>query len=156
MTQQPKPQGASFGPSHQIEMKEKLSTLMQDLLVRKQQEPQPLNDDASTFHTFAQSDAASVGGRFAQTQSAKVVGADKSVEYPAIPSGPWSAPDPSGLEPPFPVDVSEPVITGEWHEVQASLASGSPLPEAGGTDGDSQDDPSLIESPSGTLRRRKI
>jgi len=26
-------------------------------------------------------------------------------QYPTLPSGPWASPDPSGIEPPFPVDI---------------------------------------------------
>jgi hypothetical protein len=123
MSNQPRPQGAAFGPSHQIEMKEKHRELMNDLAVRRAQQPRPMIGDdnaASTYQNFAQSDASLENqGRFAKAQH--ISGTQPTTQYPRLPSGPWSGPDPSGLEPPLGIDVSEAPIVGEPFEVEASL-----------------------------------
>lgn len=69
------------------------------------------------------------GGRFADKVSL-VVGETPAVQYSKLPSSsPWAG-DLVGLEPPlgFSVNAMEP--TGEAHEIQASLATGSPVPVA--------------------------
>jgi len=79
-----------------------------------------IKNDASTMHGFAQSEASEISGRWAKPT--QVSGSEGAVHMPRLPSNsPWSAPDPSGPEQPFGIDVSEPVVTGESWEVEASL-----------------------------------
>jgi hypothetical protein len=55
--------------------------------------------EASSYAAHAQNAVdLNPGGRFAASKAA-VVGKAPVPQYPTIPSGPWSAPDPSGLEP---------------------------------------------------------
>jgi hypothetical protein len=73
-----------------------------------------------SYHTRANADASlEQSGRFAKPQA--ITGKDPSTLYPRIQSGPWSAPDPSGQEASFGIDVNEPVVTGESFEVEQSL-----------------------------------
>ena len=87
-----------------------------------------------TYHSRAAVEQTlETGGRFADKVSL-VVGETPAVQYPRLPAGsPWAG-DPVGLEPPlgFSVDAMEP--TGEAHEIQASLATGSPVPVASGAE----------------------
>ena len=62
------------------------------------------------------------GGRFAKTTQNNVIGSS-SVSYPRLPANsPWAAPDPSGQEQPYPVDLSEPPEpVGTAQEIEDSL-----------------------------------
>jgi len=80
------------------------------------------NEQATTFHSFATSEADAVGGRFARATQSNVIGSSP-VSYPRLPSnGPWSDADPSGPEAPYPIDLSEPPEpVGTAAEIEASL-----------------------------------
>jgi len=78
-----------------------------------------IKNDATTLHEFAQSQADEVGGRWAKPQT--VNASEQAVHYPKLPtSSPWSNPI-EAVEPPLGIDVNEPVVTGEPHELEASL-----------------------------------
>jgi hypothetical protein len=57
------------------------------------------NDRASTLIRHAENLAYDVGGRYRQKQN--VTGVKPLVEYPRIPSGPWSGEEPNPVEPPL-------------------------------------------------------
>jgi hypothetical protein len=77
-----------------------------------------LKNDAATLHQFAQSEASEISGRWAKPQT--VNASEQAVHYPRLPSNsPWAS-NPVPPEAPLGIDVSEPVITGEPHEVWAS------------------------------------
>jgi len=78
------------------------------------------NEQATTFHSFATSEADAVGGRWAKPT--QITGNEGAVHMPRLPANsPWAQPDPTGQEAPFPIDINEPVVTGEAFEVEASL-----------------------------------
>jgi hypothetical protein len=62
------------------------------------------------------------GGRFSKVAPNNVIGSSP-VSYPRLPqSSPWSAPDPSGPEQPYPIDLSEPPEpVGTAQEINDSL-----------------------------------
>jgi hypothetical protein len=105
----------------QRERQERIDVMRQDADLRRQQQ-------GSTFHTFAQADAAQPRGRFTEVNSTQVVAAQPVPTYPAA-ATPWQGPDPVGPEPAlgFSVDDLEP-----------STAS----PPVEGQAGDLPDDPS--------------
>jgi hypothetical protein len=73
-----------------------------------------------SYHTRYQDE---VGGRWQKQVPTQVSGKDPATLYPKLPtSSPW-ANDPVPPEEPLGIDVSEPVITGEPHELEASLNS---------------------------------
>ena len=73
-----------------------------------------------TMFNRASSEAGEISGRWAKPT--QVRGSEGAVHMPRMPANsPWAAPDPSGQEQPFGIDVSEPVVTGEAFEVEASL-----------------------------------
>jgi hypothetical protein len=80
-------------------------------------------DHRDTFHSRAQAalDDES-GGRFAKVTSSKVTGATP-VQYPAIPSGPWSEGDPGAPDPVTDQfgDVNEMEPIGSHVEIERSL-----------------------------------
>jgi len=93
---------------------------------------QPFNNNSSqkerqqfvrdSYHTRANADASlEQSGRFAKPQA--ITGKDPATLYPKLPqTSPWSS-DPVPPEEPLGIDVGEPVITGEPHELEASLNS---------------------------------
>jgi hypothetical protein len=72
-----------------------------------------------TYHNRYQDES---GGRFAKSVPTNVIGSSP-VSYPRLPqSSPWAAPDPSGQEQPYPLDLSEPPEpVGTHQEIQDSL-----------------------------------
>jgi len=62
------------------------------------------------------------GGRYGKVAPTNVIGSSP-VSYPRLPStSPWSAPDPSGQEQPYPIDLSDPPEpVGTAQEIQDSL-----------------------------------
>jgi hypothetical protein len=80
--------------------------------------------NATTFSTFAASEAREIEGRFAAREKSSVVGTTQAVEYPAGPN--WAA-DPVGIEPPLGVDVHAIEPTGESFEIAASLGGGASI-----------------------------
>ena len=141
---------------------------------------QVIRNDATTLHEFAQSEANEVGGRFAKP--ATVNASEQAVHMPRLPTNsPWAAPDPSGQEQPYPVDLSEPPEpVGTAQEIEDSLqpfswlrsdgvppaadrlisASPEPTPDGEVVRGGQAEEPALREPlpPSGrhsmTTRRR--
>jgi len=98
----------------------------------------------ATMHRFAQSEAGEVQGRWAKP--AQVTGSEGAVHMPRLPANsPWAAPDPSGQEAPYPIDLSEPPEpVGTAQEIEDSLqpfswdrsnAPSSCSPEGIGADG---------------------
>jgi len=103
-----------------------------------------LANDRATMHRFAQSEAGEVQGRWAKP--AQVTGSEGAVHMPRLPANsPWAAPDPSGQEAPYPIDLSEPPEpVGTAQEIEDSLqpfswdrsnAPSSCSPEGIGADG---------------------
>jgi hypothetical protein len=90
-------------------MKEKAEVLANDRRVREQ---------TGTFMSHTHDDL-DLGGRFAKQTPQTVIGASPVPQYPAGPA--WSH-DPTGIEPPFPLDVNQMQPCGEAHEIAASSA----------------------------------
>jgi hypothetical protein len=81
---------------------------------------QVLRNDRDCLHTRYQDEA---GGRFKRQVPTQISGSNPATLYPKLPaSSPWSS-DPVPPEEPLGIDVGEPVITGEPHELEASLNS---------------------------------
>jgi hypothetical protein len=96
------------------EQEERRRTVLNDARVRAQQ-------GGTTFSSFADAFAnEDRQGRYQTVNKATVIGADAIPKYEGAPN--W-ANDPVGMEPPFPLDVSEQQPTGEPHEVRASIAA---------------------------------
>jgi hypothetical protein len=90
---------------------------------------QIIQNERDCFHSRAQAALDEVGGRFAKVTSNKVVTGAAPVQYPAIPSGPWSqgdpgAPDPATNELGYPIDEVDPVV--ELPTSSADQSNGSP------------------------------
>ena len=82
---------------------------------------QVIRNDATTLHDFAQSAAGEISGRWAKPT--QVSGSEGAVHMPRLPANsPWSQPDPSGQEKPYPIDLSEPPEpVGTAQEIEDSL-----------------------------------
>jgi hypothetical protein len=143
------------GPSHQREQRERRETLRNDQLVRNAKLHEKLaplferndqlqrdRDPASTLLAFAESEAGSISGRWRSNQKSRVLGAKEEALYPNLPpSSPWSSPDPSGLEPPFGIDINAVEPVGEYGEIEASIApSATGQPRTDLADGQSPDE----------------
>ena len=111
----------SPGPSHQAEQKERLAVLKNE----QQSNLRPGDYEPSTLHEMANLgiDTDISSGR---SKGDYVSGSQAATNYPAIPSGPWSAdyakvPD----EPPlgYAIDAQEPV--GTFAEISLSAAGAS-------------------------------
>jgi hypothetical protein len=74
-----------------------------------------IQNERDCFRTRAESDAAlEAHGRFKKTNETTVVGA-APVQYPALPSGPWSEPDPGAPDPAtdqlgYGIDEQDPIL----------------------------------------------
>jgi hypothetical protein len=67
-----------------------------------------LRNDKSTFFDRARAEAGQELGRYSHLGKEQAVTGSRPVQqWPTIPSGPWSEPDPSGQEPPLNVDISK-------------------------------------------------
>jgi hypothetical protein len=93
----------------QIDQQERRETLRNDLKVRQEQEEsrrvfadQSLPNRATTFHQFAEADAATPMGRFSAVSAAVVVGSTAIPQYPQA-SAPFQC-DPVPDEPPLGLD----------------------------------------------------
>jgi hypothetical protein len=83
--------------------------------------------EATTFSSFARSQANEVGGRYREVEKATVVGVEPTP--PDLPAPDW-ANDASGVEPPLGYRIDEQEPLGTFAEVQASLAAAStPSPD---------------------------
>jgi|SRR6516164_411458 hypothetical protein len=127
------------GPTIPPTQEEKLSALLNDQKLAKRR-----NENATTFSSFAQADAAEPRGRFSQIENSNVVGAMPLPHYPAA-SSPW--PDAARVpdEPPLNYDINALEPVGTFAEVQKSLASAS----THSPDADAGDGP----APTGVLSR---
>jgi hypothetical protein len=152
MTNDPRPQGGAFGPSHQIDQNERRAELMNDLAVLRRQQPQPMTDDniASTYmaHTHDES-----GGRFAQINKQNISGSKPTVEYNAGPN--WSR-DPVPPEPT--IDCTDcgdtfGIALGEFHEQHSQLPASSTV-SVEGSEGAPSDPPSRAPSSTHIVKRR--
>jgi hypothetical protein len=143
--------------SAQDEQKERVRVLLQDNWLRNRdlREDVRLDNERKNLSTLGQFTAAELAesdsGRFAK--KIEVVGQKRETNYPALPpTSPWSSPDPSGLEPPFPIDISEPPIVGEHFEIERSLSS---TRRVGGDVAASDGDDAAKASPASSLQSDK-
>jgi hypothetical protein len=82
----------------------------------REEKAEVLKNDRDTMHSRALNDVElGQGGRFAR--KSQVIG-EGMIEYPK--AAEWVGAD-QGIEPPFPIDISELAPTGEPFEIQASL-----------------------------------
>jgi hypothetical protein len=68
------------------------------------------------------------GGRFAKLTPSTVTGQSPSSQFPAIPSGPWAAPEPTAPDPAtneFGVAIDEQEAVGSPQEIERSLPASS-------------------------------
>lgn len=136
-----------------------LSTLMQDLAVRRLQEPHAADADncPSTYHSRTHNET---GGRFAAAgvDKTNITGSKPTVDALASPN--W-AHDPTGIEPPLGFSIDEAPIVGEWHEIQASLAGDRDASESStdsgakdGTDASELALPGAVPSTTSIVKRK--
>jgi hypothetical protein len=88
---------------------------------------------AKTYHGHAlHTDEDIYGGRFATINTTTVVGTKPTVEYPAMPDGPWKS-EPIGTEAPLGYSVEDQEPVGETFEVAASQTgeTATPAPPPG-------------------------
>jgi hypothetical protein len=137
----------SNSPSAKAEQAERKSVLDNERKLR------------TTFHQFAESEAGSVGGRFAQHERFGVTGTAPTVDYPRLAES--NSTNQQAAVPPEPtIDARDcgnsfGVALGEPHEIEAV---GDPLDELlPSSSGGAGDDPipALGSSPS-TFKKRKI
>jgi hypothetical protein len=80
--------------------------------------------ERDTFLSRTQLDADRVDGRFAKQRPTTIIAKNPASAYPRLPpSSPWSAPCPSGDEPPLNVDVNAVPDLG-FHEASPTPNSG--------------------------------
>jgi len=85
---------------------------------------QVIKNDAATLHDFAQSEAGEISGRWAKPT--QVSGSEGAVHMPRLPANsPWSQPDPSGQEKPYPIDLSEPLSLWGQHKKSKTVCNHS-------------------------------
>jgi hypothetical protein len=162
MTQQPKPQGGAFGPSHAEEQRTRRETILNDLKVSRENDAKLRNlfqslsqfgegDDnsASTYHSHTHDES---GGRFAQINKQNISGSKPTVDALAAPN--W-APQAVGVEP-F-IDGRECGDTfgfalgerHEWGDRDTSVQE----PDVGAKEGPTQ--PPSVVGPSSHIAKRR-
>jgi hypothetical protein len=96
-----------------------------------------IQNERDTFHSRAQADAElEAQGRFKRQNETRITGTGALPSFPAIPSGPWSAPDPVLPDPAtneFGVAIDEMEPTGSPQEIERSLERRDAVPNNCGT-----------------------